>query len=593
MLEFDLADLEDSVFEIHEEVFSDECQLFRLDSHFDSVMRSNLRAKMDGVFRGRLSADLRKRTNWEEFWRESDNRRKVTAQFLMAPDNSAARYSMDYVAKQSPVSCGAFLKSLKNPQTLENPSPTCCSEVLQRDGPKRAVKHFYETLMSKAVVIPKWSRLEQGENLGHKKMKFSDRQSLIQGQDPELVCTLLEQSMTSNLYQVDDSKTVSHEKEQCQCHNCHLHRHVQDLARCKVENLKENGEGDNCSLYLTDFEEDCNKYLYITRSFALSHLCHLNMLTDLDSYYSGVSFPFVYVGGLHSFFAMHIEDMSLPSLNYLHMGHPKLWIVVAPFEVTRLSIILSNYGLHNVHRVCVFKLTHKTSVVFPQLLVHHDIKFKIIIQEPGDFIFLAPNAAHTGGNMGVNLAEACNIGTLDWLPYGSVASTQNCSCLEEKVHMDVTPLFKMHRKDLLKYHESGTMIENYNDVHFKRSIIAVHPVESGQEALPMPIPRLHTSAKNTMKVERKRASCPVKGCMRTYQIPVKREMLLSHIQQEHPTHVTDMKTTEDVDRLCSTKSRGGQRYKCSDCGAQISVNSNRHKGSEACKRRSAIVQTVP
>jgi len=198
------------------------------------------------------------------------------------------------------------------------------SEVLRKHGPKEVVKHFYETLLSKAFVIPKQAKPFQDKDIAYKKAQFSSRQSLRKGQHPALVCALLEQSMKSPIYTVNEIERKSHDKDSCECCKCFLHRQSEDVNFIP-DILKDNGDGTNCSLYLTDFEEDCNKFLYITPNFAMSHLCHLNMLTDLDSYYPGVSFPFVYVGGLHSFFPLHIEDMSLPSFNYMHMGHPKLW----------------------------------------------------------------------------------------------------------------------------------------------------------------------------------------------------------------------------------------------------------------------------
>lgn len=42
----------------------------------------------------------------------------------------------------------------------------------------------------------------------------------------------------------------------------------------------------------------------------------------------GVTSPMVYIGMLFSWFAWHVEDHELHSLNYLHMGSPKTWYSV-------------------------------------------------------------------------------------------------------------------------------------------------------------------------------------------------------------------------------------------------------------------------
>ena len=49
--EFDLLNLEDSVFDVHEIVFDNEDELFSLPNDLDSVMKSNPKARTDGVFR--------------------------------------------------------------------------------------------------------------------------------------------------------------------------------------------------------------------------------------------------------------------------------------------------------------------------------------------------------------------------------------------------------------------------------------------------------------------------------------------------------------------------------------------------------------
>jgi len=152
---------------------------------------------------------------------------------------------------------------------------------------------------------------------------YKNRQQLLEGVDPSTKCARIEASMRSNTYNVTDTPAITDDNSSCKCHLCHL-----DAQSGKITPLLEKfdacGNSDSGSLYFTDIEETSKHYLYITNNFALSHLCHLNMLTDLENYYAGVSYPYVYVGGHHSFFPMHVEDMSLWSINFLHKGDPKM-----------------------------------------------------------------------------------------------------------------------------------------------------------------------------------------------------------------------------------------------------------------------------
>ncbi len=43
----------------------------------------------------------------------------------------------------------------------------------------------------------------------------------------------------------------------------------------------------------------------------------------------GITTPFLYIGGYGTLFAWHVEDLNLPSINYLHHGEPKIWFVIS------------------------------------------------------------------------------------------------------------------------------------------------------------------------------------------------------------------------------------------------------------------------
>ena len=43
----------------------------------------------------------------------------------------------------------------------------------------------------------------------------------------------------------------------------------------------------------------------------------------------GITEPYLYIGGYGTIFSWHVEDYNMPSINYLHIGAPKIWYVIA------------------------------------------------------------------------------------------------------------------------------------------------------------------------------------------------------------------------------------------------------------------------
>jgi hypothetical protein len=76
------------------------------------------------------------------------------------------------------------------------------------------------------------------------------------------------------------------------------------------------------------------EHVYITKNFTLSRLG-----TILDCYHErlpGMSWPYFYVGLPHSCFPVHIEDGALWSVNFLHYGAHKIWLVIVSIFVSFL-----------------------------------------------------------------------------------------------------------------------------------------------------------------------------------------------------------------------------------------------------------------
>lgn len=58
----------------------------------------------------------------------------------------------------------------------------------------------------------------------------------------------------------------------------------------------------------------------------------------------GVTSPMVYIAMLFSWFAWHVEDHELHSLNYLHMGASKTWYAVPGEAATALEEVVQVHG---------------------------------------------------------------------------------------------------------------------------------------------------------------------------------------------------------------------------------------------------------
>ena len=52
-----------------------------------------------------------------------------------------------------------------------------------------------------------------------------------------------------------------------------------------------------------------------------------NLLSGTGKRFPGINTPYIYVGGKYSIFGLHIEDVDLFSINFLHKGASKLWIM--------------------------------------------------------------------------------------------------------------------------------------------------------------------------------------------------------------------------------------------------------------------------
>eukprot|EP01018_Ginkgo_biloba_P034449 Gb_39738 [translate_table: standard] len=143
----------------------------------------------------------------------------------------------------------------------------------------------------------------------------------------------------------------------------------------------------------------------------------------------GVTSPMVYIGMLFSWFAWHVEDHELHSLNYLHMGSPKTWYAVPGDAAASLEEVIRvhGYGEHLNPLAAFAMLGEKTTLMSPEILVGAGVPCCRLVQNPGEFVVTFPRAYHLGFSHGFNCGEAANFATPEWLKVAKEAAVRRAA----------------------------------------------------------------------------------------------------------------------------------------------------------------------
>ncbi|XP_010543545.1 PREDICTED: probable lysine-specific demethylase ELF6 [Tarenaya hassleriana] len=143
----------------------------------------------------------------------------------------------------------------------------------------------------------------------------------------------------------------------------------------------------------------------------------------------GVTSPMIYIGMLFSWFAWHVEDHELHSLNFLHTGSPKTWYAIPgdyAFEFEEI-ICKQAYGGHVDQLAALTQLGEKTTLMSPEMIVASGIPCCRLIQNPGEFVVTFPRSYHVGFSHGFNCGEAANFGTPQWLNIAKEAAVRRAA----------------------------------------------------------------------------------------------------------------------------------------------------------------------
>ena len=163
---------------------------------------------------------------------------------------------------------------------------------------------------------------------------------------------------------------------------------------------------------------------------------------------AGINTPMYYIGGKLSYTILHEEDGGLSSLNILRAGSQKVWFVISHKHRHEVEIRFNEYLCEKLqNNVCVQILKHKIYFITPLLLDKWNVSYTFVLQKPGDLFFIRRGTYHAVINLGKNIAEAVNYGSLEWV---GDYEPPVCKCEENRkndIKQDITVVVtKRHLK---------------------------------------------------------------------------------------------------------------------------------------------------
>jgi len=270
-------------------------------------------------------------------------------------------------------------------------------------------------------------------------------------------------------------------------------------------------------------------------------------------------------------------------------------LMVPPTSVCHLTHALQRRGFHGLHRWCRNTLNHKFYIPTPEFFREENIPFELVrittlrvkvvncvalnmlkslmqvIQQQGEGIVVLPNTAHSGGNLGPNLAEACNFGSYKWIPYGCVAP--NCPCMwvygqsfwesrhflevpcgyvcsrEDAVHADLSDIVAVHEPSLLKAYIENDIVNVVGDQYFQKSIL-VKKDFSCVSTSSQPIDHVDCSSeRKRLQAKNSRIMCPVCEISWAY---VQKGNMVTHLVKYHKSRIEEQIVTKFIEQYSLT-----------------------------------------
>ena len=143
---------------------------------------------------------------------------------------------------------------------------------------------------------------------------------------------------------------------------------------------------------------------------------YCSMLRHVTDNINGVIVPWLYMGMTFSSFCWHVEDHMFYSINYNHVGNPKVWYGVPSQSALAFEEVFKKY-MPEQFKLQPDLLFQLVTMLSPRILKSASVPVYRVVQEEGSFVITFPRAYHGGFNSGFNCAEAVNFAPADWFDF--------------------------------------------------------------------------------------------------------------------------------------------------------------------------------
>lgn len=194
---------------------------------------------------------------------------------------------------------------------------------------------------------------------------------------------------------------------------------------------------------------------------------------QLEEANQGLNVPTYYFGTSMSVTSIHCEDGYLDAINLLLYGREngfKIWLIIHPFYSAFVNALIG-IRLNEIRNEmknkksskqkkdavkkwepnCPLPLHHKSLILTTEFLNKHNIRYQIVLQHPGDLIYLQPGVYHQVLNNNINLSEEINVGSIPRHISASLFTT--CLCKDSSLSWIIPSLNK--EDNIIHTHEGA------------------------------------------------------------------------------------------------------------------------------------------